>query len=240
MSGMSEGFKTRIEVGQEVRSTIVDRGALPSSFSEYAAKIEGEEPFSKIYGLGVMFSKNEQGTDPDLERFFGNFPYVAFVKGETEDSATRVIADIEQQIVEDFRTTELFKSDPDASWQLYGEFSVSSVSAEDLANNRASNPVSDELAHVDFVPPEEPCATFFASSKLPTRFREGAFTYRGNIVSDYADGEHPIPELSPIEKFPSGHLIYCEDSRTALHEGDLPDEGYKNRILLRVYIAKKK
>lgn len=229
----------KIEVGEQVESVIIDCGTLPPSFQDYVQQVERQEAFSKTYGLGVAFTQDSERPDPDLERFFKYFPHVSF-NPETDDPAGTVTADILHEVVEDFRTTELFKSDPTAEWQLYGEFSIASVSAEALAENRATNDVSDELTHVDFVPPEDPCMTYFASSKHPTEFREGSFMYRGNTISNYADGEAPLPEPSPKDKFPSGHLIRCDDSRTALHNGDVPDEGYKNRVLLRLYVAKKK
>lgn len=235
-----ESTPKKIEVGEQVESVVADCGLLPDSFFKYAEQVEAREPFSKTYGLGVEFSEKGSESDADLERFFKNFPHVTFHKEGVVDDAAEAISDITAKIIEDFRTTDLYKSDPSAKWQLYGEFAVASVSAEALAENRKTNHVDDELAHVDFIPPEEPCMTYFASSKHPTEFREGPFTYRGNTISNYADGEAPIPEPSPDEKFPSGHLIRGEDSRTTLHRGRLPDEGYKNRVLARIYIAKKK
>ena len=229
-----------IELGDVVESVVMDRGPLPPSFTEYVEKIQTEPAFSKPYGIGIEFSDTDEHGDPDLERFFKKFPHVTFYSNELKDEAAESISDLTSQIVADFRTTDLYKSDPKGPWQLYGEFTISSVSAEDLAHNRETNHVDDELAHVDFVPPEGPCMTYFASSEHPTEFREGEFVYRGNTVSNYADGVAPIPPPSPKEKFPSGHLIRCEDSRTALHAGKFPNEGYKNRVLFRGYIAKKK
>lgn len=235
-----ESTPAKVEVGDQVESVVLDRGLLPDSFFAYVKSVEEQPPFSKTHGIGVEFSEKGSRTDADLERFFKNFPHVTFHGEGESDDAAQAISDLTEQIIADFKTTDLYKSDPDATWQLYGEFAVASVSAEALAENRKTNHVDDELAHVDFIPPEDPCMTYFASSKHPTEFREGSFTYRGNTVSNYADGEAPIPDPSPDEKFPSGHLIRGEDSRTTLHRGRLPDEGYKNRVLARTYIAKKK
>lgn len=239
MAGI-ESSKKKIEVGDQVESVVADRGILPKSFFEFVGEVENAEPFSKTYGIGMEFSEAGQQVDGDLDRFFKNFPHVDFYREAGTDSASKAIADLTDQIMTNFRTTDLYKSDPNASWQLYGEFAVASVSAEALAENRKTNHVDDELAHVDFIPPEDPCMTYFVSSKYPTEFREGSFTYRGNTVSNYADGEGDIPGASADDRFPSGHLIRGDDSRTVLHRGKLPDTGYKNRVLGRIYIAKKK
>lgn len=228
-----------IEVGDLVESVVLDRGPLEPSFKEYAEEIKQRPAFSQTYGLGVEFSDTEEHTDADLERFFKTFKHVVFHSAESTDEASPAINDLLKKVIEDFRTTDLYKSDPKGPWQLYGEFSISSVDQKALANNRATNHVDDELSHVDFIPPEGPCMTYFASSEYPTEFREGEFIYRGNTISNYADGASPIPPPAPAEKFPSGHLIRCEDSRTALHAGKFPDEGYANRVLSRIYIAKK-
>lgn len=235
-----EKLNRPIEVGDLVESVILDRGALAPSFGEYAQEIKGQPPFSQTFGIGIEFTDTETRTDADLARFFKNFKHVTFHTPEMKDSAGRAIEDLIQQSVADFKTTELYKSNPAGPWQLYGEFSISSVTPEALAENRETNHVDDELSHVDFIPPEGPCVTYFGSSEYPTEFREGQFIYRGNTISNYADGASPIPAPSPAEKFPSGHLIRCEDSRTALHAGKFPDEGYTNRVLTRLYIAEKK
>lgn len=116
------------------------------------------------------------------------------------------------------------------SHTIYGEvISFDGISKPADADN---NPYIDNVPHIDFAPPETPCAVIFESNQGGTIGWRGEYIYGGTVQPHYA---YQASTMEQTEVAP-GMFLFAPDARTFIHARA---EAITNvgRVLTRMFIG---
>lgn len=209
---------TGILPGQRVRSdfVVIDGTPLEPSFFT-----------SPFIGIAASFTAYSAGPSPEIVRFWRALQTpdeAIWYPGKAMPGTWSLLLMANLAISRYYAAGMLTPGVPHEIWGDVVSFDGVIRDAEGTGER------PDDASHIDFVPPEVPCAALFASNHGGTRAWRGEFTYVDNLQASY-----PTDAMEQVTVRP-GEFFFTKDVRTFMH-GRAPSVDNTGRMLVRMFLG---
>lgn len=191
--------------------------------------LESRWPQESHVGIAASLTETGLTTNDEIARYWKALgaPESAIWQPTSNFAGAETVAAIVRVATQTYINKGLLPNG--ATHNIYGEvINFDGV----LKHDTDFDPYDDTNAHVDFIPPNAPCAVFFESNQGGTVAWRGSYTYRSNLEPSYDD----VTEGMGREETLAGQGLFSPDARTFLHARKHTIDN-NSRRLTRIFIG---